>query len=241
MSNSKSLSKKITILAIFPLIIILAAIIANKMFVSAPDLSPETAYISGSLEEKSLDDLYEQSALIALGTVTGKSDAFQIKSVYGSVANFTDYYVNINSALRGVAENGTITVRVQGGTVGNYTEIYEYSPKLELNHKYLLFLYKPGRGGAYNTEGDYYYVLGLTQGVFSENENGDFVSESGEILAQERLISTLSDEDMEPVNENYFRNEYIENQERNLQNGFITQEEFDEMMANIDHYATILD
>lgn len=30
------------------------------------------------------------------------------------------------------------------------------------------------------------------------------------------------------------------NQELNLQNGFITQEEFDSMMANIDVYATIV-
>lgn len=240
MSNSKSFSRKIAVLAVFPLIIILSAIIANKIFISAPDLSPNTLYVSGTLAERSLDDLYEQSALIALGTVTGKSDAFQIKSVSENVANFTDYYFNINSALRGVAESDTITVRVQGGTVGNYTEIYEFSPKLELNHEYLLFLYKPGRGGAYNTEGDYYYVLGLAQGSFTEDKDGNFVSEMGTVLTHEMLISTLSENEDNPVNENYFRDEYILNQQKNLQNGFITEDEYNEMMANIDQYATII-
>lgn len=232
--------KKLLLVAVAFTVIVMGALIGGAS-IDGKKSTPEKRYISGTIVETSLDDLFEQSTLAVFGTVTGKSDAFQIKGVSGSVANFTDYYLNISSTLRGTAKNNAITVRVQGGTVGNYTEIYEFSPNLEINNDYLLFLYKPGRGGAYNTEGDYYYVLGLTQGVFSENENGDFVSASGEILSQERLISTLSDEDMEPVNENYFRNEYIENQERNLQNGFITQEEFDEMMANIDHYATILD
>ena len=52
--------------------------------------------------------------------------------------------------------------------------------------------------------------------------------------------ATLDSEESKPVDENYFRNEYIENQKRNLQNGFITQQEFDDMMANIDTYATIV-
>ena len=110
--------------------------------------APKTVYISGTLVERNFEDLYEQSALIALGTVTEKSEAFQIQNVSGSIANFTDYSFKINSTLRGNADNDTVTVRVQGGTVGNYTEIYEFSPDLEKNKEYLLFLYKPGSGGA---------------------------------------------------------------------------------------------
>lgn len=222
------------------LFIVIAAVVVASVSIGFVKFTPKTVYISGTLVERSLDDLYEQSALIAVGTVTGQSEAFQIKNVSGSIANFTDYYFNLNSILRGNEESDTITVRVQGGTVGNYTEVYEFSPNLETDNEYLLFLYKPGRGGAYNTEGDYYYVLGLTQGSFSEDNAGNFVSQSGEVLTQESLIAALDAEESEPVNENYFRDEYIENQKRNLQNGFITQEEFDEMMTNIDHYATII-
>lgn len=200
-------------------------------------MSMKTVHISGTLAEKSLDDLFEQSALVVTGNVSGKSNAFQIKSVSGSVANFTDYQFTIDNALRGFSEDNVITIRVQGGTVGNYTEICEFSPDLVQNHEYLLFLYKPGRGGAYNTAGNYYYILGLTQGAFEKDETGNFVSFSGESLRDEVLISSHN---AVPVDEGYFRNEYIDNQRKNLENGFITQEEYDELMANIDQYATIV-
>lgn len=230
------LNKKV----IFAMITVIVVVVAASISMVVKRLPQETVYISGTLAEKSIDDLYEQSALIVFGEITGKSEAFQIQNVSGSIANFTDYYFKINSTLRGSTENNIVTVRVQGGTVGNYTEVYEFSPDFEMNHEYLLFLYKPGRGGAYNTEGDYYYVLGLTQGSFSEDSSGNFVSEHGEVISEVSLISALAENDLEPVDENYFRKKYIENQQRNLKNGFITQEEFDNIMENIDHYATII-
>ena len=235
MSVVKSFNKKK-----LAILLILIAIIIASISIGFMQLAPKAVYISGSIEEKSTNDLCEQSSLIALGTITGKSEAFKIKNVSGSVANFTDYYFKVDSILRGNADSETVIVRVQGGTVGRYTEIYELSPNLEENNEYLLFLYKPGRGGAYNTEGDYYYVLGLTQGCFEKDGTDSFVSQNGQILSQEKLVVVLEDEAGRTVDENYFRNEYIENQKRNLQNGFITQEEFDSMMANIDVYANII-
>ena len=82
-------------------------------------------------------------------------------------------------------------------------------------------------------------VNNLTSPI-KENERDSFVSQNGQILSQEKLVVVLEDEAGRTVDENYFRNEYIENQKRNLQNGFITQEEFDSMMANIDVYANII-
>ena len=85
--------------------------------------------------------------------------------------------------------------------------------------------------------GDYYYILGLTQGIFVEESEGVFLSETGEKLTSNVFLSTIADA---PVNENYFREQYIHNQQLNLENGFITQEEYDFRMANIDQYATIV-
>ena len=59
-------------------------------------------------------------------------------------------------------------IRVQGGIVGNRKEIYNPTPDLEYDGEMIPFLYKPGRGGGFNTEGDYYYVLGLPQGIFKK-------------------------------------------------------------------------
>ena len=103
----------------------------------------------------------------------------------------------------------------------------------------MVFLYQPGRGGSFNTEGDYYYALGMRQGVFTKEESGQYISQSGEALNNHDLTQCAAAENniAAPYS---FRNEYIENQKRNLENGFLTQEEFDQLMRDIDDYATII-
>lgn len=233
MSKIKTKTVHIAVAVTAVILFLLLALVGINFF------TQKTVYISGLLEEKTLDDLTEQASLVAIGTVEEDYESFQIESVYGSEANYTDYEFVISSVLRGTSEEDSVTVRVQGGTVGNYTEIYEGSPDLEVEQVYLLFLYRPARGGSYNTKGDYYYVLGLNQGVFTEND-GNYASQSGTTLPTEELLTMISEE-TEPVNENYFREEYISNQKINLENGFISQEEYDSLMENIDVYATILE
>ena len=231
MNFAKGTAKKVGILA--TLIVTISAAAIGIAF----HQPHETAYISGLLAPVSTDDLFSQSSLVVRGQVSGRSDSFQIQSPSGLVANFTDYYFTIDNILRGSYGSNTVTVRLHGGTVGNYTEIYEQTPTINQDTEYLLFLYRPGRGGAFNTEGDYYYILGLTQGIFVEESEGVFLSETGEKLISNVFLSTIADA---PVNENYFREQYIHNQQLNLENGFITQEEYDFRMANIDQYATIV-
>lgn len=124
-----------------------------------------------------------------------------------------------------------------GGTVGNCTEIYEGSPAFEKNQEYLLCLYQPNCGGAYNTKGDYYYVCGINQGVFTRDDSGGYVSLSGETLPDSRLEPKFRNVS---INGDYTRKEFVENQEKNLANGFITKEEYDAAMAQLNQYAEIL-
>jgi len=200
----------------------------------------DTMYISGTIVERDLDDLLEKSCLVVEGTVVGHSDSFQIKSITGAVANYTDYYLETSTILRGETEDKEVTIRVQGGTVDKYTEIYENSPALKVGDTYLVFLYEPGRGGSFNTAGEYYYILGLTQGVFTKNGNS-YTPQNGLTVSTEELQIKVTAKSDNPVDEYYFRNEYIENQKRNLETGFITQEEYDSLMKNIDVYATIIE
>lgn len=195
--------------------------------------------VDGVLEYVGIPDLFKESTLIVEGTISGNTDAFQIKSVSDSIANFTDYHFDISSVIQGNLNSDTysIDIRVEGGTVGNYTEEYTGSPSFEVGKDYLVFLYQPGRGGGFNTEGDYYYVLGLCQGVFSKDGNEEYISQSGETLSNDYFVLAISDDPNDP---DYFRDEYIENQKRNLDNGFISQDEFNQLMDNIDEYATIL-
>ena len=45
-------------------------------------LSHETVYISGLLEYKSVDDLFAQSSLVAVGQITGHSDAIRVHRLH---------------------------------------------------------------------------------------------------------------------------------------------------------------
>lgn len=220
---------------------ILAALLAVGIAGAIPLLRPveNTAYISGQLPHRTTDDLFQQSSLVALGQVTDISDAFRIESTSGGTAIYTDYTFTISRLVRGTNTAESVTVRVPGGTVDHYTEVYEPCAKLEKDGEYLLFLQRPYGGGAYNTAGDYYYVLGLAQGAFTavDEEKTQFVSQLGVELDLGQMAMAYADE---PVDENYARREFIENQQWNLESGFITQEEYDQFMAELDVYATIL-
>jgi hypothetical protein len=196
--------------------------------------------ISGIIVERTFDDLINKSCLVVNGTISEKSEAFQIESPRGSKSIHTDYTLTIDSTLRGTAAGNEIIVRVQGGTANGFTEDYENSPDFEIGKQYLLFLYQPARGGAFNLPGDYYYVLGLKQGVYETSTEDTFISQFGKPLSVTELQNALDAVQDVPVDLYYFRNEYITNQEKNLQTGFINEEEFAESMQNIDIYATIV-
>ena len=222
--------------ALLILVAILACLLLTTL--SFKFFLPQKVFISGTLVERSLDDLFSKSALVVRGTVNESSETFKIQNTNGGVAIFTDYKFDVSELVRGNDLDNELTIRVQGGTIGKETEVYEHSPVLSSENDYLLFLYKPARGGAYNTDGDYYYILGLTQGTFVVNEEGNFISESGGVLFADDIAQYVKTAG--PVNTNYFREEYIANQMRNLETGFITQEEYDELIKNIDVYATIV-
>ena len=50
----------------------------------------------------------------------------------------------------------------------------------------------------------------------------------------------LSRADEYPVDADYFRKEYLANQKLNLENGFITQSEYQKNIEDIDAYASVV-
>ena len=203
----------------------------------------QTVTIEGTLEEKSEDQLFKQSSLIIRGTVDEAIKMFQIQSVSGMTGNFTDYKITVEDVLRGSTDDEIVTVRVRGGTAGGVTEICSPVPELDAGEEYLLFLYQPGRGGTFNTRGDYYYVLGLPQGTFqrasstAEPQASDvFTSQTNYEISYSRILDRANEY---PVDTDYFRKEYLANQKLNLENGFITQREYQKSIENIDTYASV--
>ncbi len=203
-----------------------------------PTTEPTQALLTvdGLLEVKTEDDLFCQSSLIVRGTITERSDAFQVEGVLGQIGIYTDCVVTISDCYRGEPVRDAITVRVNGGVFGDINEVHTLGAQLKTGESYLLFLYQPGYG-LNNAAGNYYYVLGLSQGVFSQQEDGSYLSQFGVNLKEETLTARAKEY---PVDPQYFRNEFIENQKGNLERGMITQEEYDMVMAKIDEYAVIV-
>lgn len=201
-------------------------------------LTHETVYVDGSLAYYSVDDLFAGSTLVVSGTITGEPESLRVHHASVDMeTNFTDYTLAVETVYRGQAAGETLTVRIYGGTAGNVTEIYSPAPQLTAGEEYLLFLNQPGMGGAFHTLGDYYYLTGVTQGVFQEDTAGGYTSQSGDTLSPAQLAMTRS---APPVDPAFLREEFVENQQTNLANGFLTQEEYDAAIAGMDTYATVV-
>lgn len=226
--------------------------------------------VKRTIREMTLEELKEDSTLICYGTVIGISDPFKIESVTGETSVFTDYYVQIKEVFKGTTSVlDTVTVRVQGGEVEDLILEVEHSEAIELDSSYLLFLYQPGMGGGYNTEGDYCYVTGAQQGVYEATETDEDLQISKITSLVEELkkgkkelevysIDEFVDKDeysieitdfkseMEDFNksnsvdDNQIKNTYLENLKQNLAEGFITDEEYEQSLKEIEQYATII-
>ena len=126
--------------------------------------------------------------------------------------------------------------------------IWEDAPTLEVDETYLLFLYKPQMGGSFNTEGDYYYLSGDTRGIypvdsattFSRTTNDVYTSSDGtKRISHNELIQLIDQVNEEiPADIDMRYQEFLENQQYNLETGFISQEEYDRFLSEAQRYAT---
>lgn len=198
-----------------------------------------TERISGLLEEKSVEDLAAESEVVVRGTITEVSKPYRIQSAAGTVSIFSDYTIAPEQVLRAPADAPEyFTLRMQGGQIGKNRTIVEENPALRQGDSGVFFLYRPHRGGGYNTPGDdYYYLSGMEQGAFLETEDGSgFCTEEGEALRLGTLPAQLAAQaDVKPVWETD-----LENLQYNLREGFISQEEYDLFQAQMERYAQIL-
>jgi len=213
-----------------------------------PMLTLTTVRISGLMMGMTFDDMFEQSSLVVYGEVVSKPQSFKIRSVGGGEMIFTDYYIKPIQVLRGNTDmSDAITVRLYGGTVGDRRELVDGEPVLSKNDKFVLFLYKPARGGGFNTEGDYYYVSGGKQGAFKDAgflgedtwlrpEDSDF-----EEMSFSEIVVLAENANVEiPIDEEYNRNHFLRSIQGNLETGFMQQEEADRLLVEMNTYATII-
>ncbi len=196
---------------------------------------PVTVQVDGLLQAYSPEELSSQAAVIAVGEITGRSAPFQIVSYQGDIIVYTDFYFTITGTMKGAPYGETVSVRVPGGKVGGREELYPCEPPFQEGGEYLLFLYNPGRGSAFVTGEDHYFLLGSSQGAYEKNAAGAFVNAlTGEALPETALVSAQSNEG---YGEDYFRHELEETYRANYESGFDTWEEYQENLAGLERYA----
>lgn len=136
-------------------------------------------HVSAVLPAFSAEELVEKSDLIVVGTVGAASDAFLVDPVDESMEPrfFTDTSVHVDRVLLGDPDysgevDDAIAVRTEGGTGELIQTVNDGTPKFESGDRYLLFLCQLQDGTYYNTEGDHYYIIGVSTGAWPESSGG---------------------------------------------------------------------
>ena len=104
------------------------------------------------------EELLEQAMLIVHGTVTGRSESFQVENEYGARELYTNYFVEVHEVLRGETAEHELTIRVFGGEVEGLIVKLDCDLNFEIGDEYILLLWQPI--GPFVTPGHYYTVMG---------------------------------------------------------------------------------
>lgn len=204
--------------------------------VSSTSILPEAAAeIEASYPEITNEELVQHASLIVLGSITKSSDPFGIRPVFGGdPVNYYDWTVIIESTYRGEAASNTITVRTPA----------DFGERLQAGSSALMFLYQPGMGGGYNTEGDYYYIYGRDLGLYYLTDAQTpcrVYNMAGTTKTWDSFMDEIAGLSAQyPVNEKLEYEAALENLKTNLETGFITQAEYDNYLAELQVYAEIV-
>lgn len=126
---------------------------------------------------------------------------------------------------------------MEGGSIENRTVVVDNNPLFETESDVILCLYKPDMGSGYNTKGDYYYLRGISQGVFDIQNDKLICKHDGSTITNDKFKQMLRDHSSD---EDYsLKSEFQNNMLQNLESGFINEKEYDQFLKEINQYAEI--
>jgi len=155
---------------------------------------------SASLPLLGSEELSNYSDTIVIGTVkeinpskwnsiNGKRpdgiDSFSLENLI-----YTDITISVEKYLKNPSSAKEITVRLDGGTVGNDTLETDYEPTFKSGEKVLLFLTKDVTIGTSNIEPKHLRVTGCMQGKFTLTDDGKAVRPD-KTVSQDELLNTI--------------------------------------------------
>lgn len=164
---------------------------------------PITSSMSASLPALNHMELNNYSDTIVIGTVKeillskwntadGKRPANTDEAFSPSCLIYTDVVISIDEYLKNPLSSEEITVRVEGGTVGNDALTAEDEPSLETGEKVLLYLVKDSSPGTKDIAPEHFRVTGLLQGKYTLNDDGT-ATRPGEDTTLDDLLSTIKE------------------------------------------------
>lgn len=157
---------------------------------------------SASLPLLDTKELSNLSEMIIIGTVKeitpskwnsidGKRpcgiDSFSLENLI-----YTDITISVDKYLKNPSSSKEVTVRVDGGTVGNDTLEIDCEPTFKSGEKILLFLTKDVTNRTKDIGPEHFKVTGCMQGKFALTNDGKAVRPD-KTVSQEELLSTIKE------------------------------------------------
>lgn len=197
--------------------------------------------VSSLYPEYSIEDLVKDSDIIAVGQLMAQSDVLEIEPVNGGdIGLFTDYVVQLQEVLKdeGNQAKETVNLRLRGGENDEKIVIDSEVPQVSIGDQHLFFLVYPKTGGGYTTKGDYVLLTGGSQGLFNLTEKNEFIDlDLNKTIDKNSLLKMVHDPSLK---KSKAESDPYYGLKQNLKTGFITQEEYDEAIKQLNQYAKIV-
>ncbi len=225
------------------LLLVLSFIVLWQM-----DFFKEKVVHSGYPVRYEYGELIERSHLVVRGKITDKSKAITVipANHQSDPELYTEYTLEISDTLRGEKQAGeSITVRVRGGETFTQVSYDEDVPTIKVGDEVVAFLHQYNVGANYITKGDFYSIVAFDQGWYNLKKD----DEGKEILVSQIERENLVWDEVKafipefskthPIDYDRTRKEAMARYKSRLESGEYTQEQYDEMVAALDRYATI--
>lgn len=149
--------------------LVVVAVLSAGIFSTVGIDSKQTIFIGSALPDYPVEYLAENTPFAIKGKVIELVEVpTQIDEVgIGNV--FTDVIIDVKKDLSGQYTDDTITLRVQGGSIGNADYVYGGAPEFTVGEKILVLVADKEPESIY---GDNYYVAGMQHGKYNLDEDG---------------------------------------------------------------------
>lgn len=191
--------KRVMIIVFLVFVLILSAtlLLSEKREPEKAQIEPIVITVHGSLEEKTIDNLIQESELIIIGKVdtvfpskwklpNGKIPEYLTARTIleNDMSIITDHLISIDKMLKGNHTESTVRVRAFAGEIDQVRFVSSSEPSYRLGQSYLLFLHKDHGPTQIVDPGDY-IALNAIYGVY------EIVDEKAISVGDEWLLEDL--------------------------------------------------